>query len=68
MLGHAIAVLPDTQFRAAQALAALVRPEQPAQTAHPESETVCLPRQEYRTLYDGLYARYRKLYPALRGL
>ena len=65
VLGHAITVLPDAQFRAAQALAALVRP---AQTAHPESETVCLPRREYRALYDGLYARYRKLYPALRGL
>ena len=68
VLGHAITVLPDTQFRAAQALASLVRPEQPAGPARAERETVCLPRQEYRALYDGLYARYRNLYPALRGL
>ena len=68
VLGHAITVLPDTQFRAAQALASLVRPEQPTGTAKAEQETVYLPRPEHRALYDGLYARYRKLYPALRGL
>ena len=68
VLGHAVTVLPDTQFRAAQALASLVRPERPTQRARPESETVYVPRREYRALYDGLYARYQKLYPALRGL
>ncbi|MDY3281074.1 xylulokinase [Dysosmobacter sp.] len=68
VLGHAITVLPDTQFRAAQALASLVRPEQPAGTARAEQEKVYVPRREFRALYDGLYAGYRKLYPALRGL
>lgn len=68
VLGHAITVLPDTQFRAVQALAALVRPEQPGGTAKAEQEAVYLPRPEHRALYDGLYAGYRKLYPALRGL
>ena len=68
VLGHAITVLPDTQFRAAQALASLVRPERSTGTAKAEQEAVYLPRPEHRALYDGLYARYRKLYPALRGL
>ena len=68
VLDHAITVLPDTQFRAAQALASLVRPERSTGTAKAEQEAVYLPRPEHRALYDGLYARYRKLYPALRGL
>lgn len=68
VLGHAITVLPDTQFRAAQALASLVRPEHPVGTAKAEPETVYLPWPEHRALYDGLYSGYRKLYPALRGL
>lgn len=68
VLGQTVTVLPDTQFRAAQALASLARPERPGGTARAERETVYLPRREHRALYDGLYARYRRLYPALRGL
>ena len=33
-----------------------------------EDGTVYRPRSEYRALYDAQYARYRKLYPALREI
>ena len=33
-----------------------------------EDGAVYRPRSEYRTLYDGQYARYQKLYPALRAI
>ena len=34
----------------------------------PESCVLYRPRQEYRQMYDGLYDRYRRLYPALRSV
>lgn len=70
VLGHEITVFRDTQFRAAQALAGLAYQGLglSALSGQAEDETICRPQEEYRTVYDSLYARYRKLYPALRGL
>ena len=65
VLGHDLTVLSDTEFRAAQALASLAR-QDAGGPALAEDGTVCRPRSEYRALYDAQYARYQKLYPALR--
>ena len=67
VLGHDITVLGDTEFRASQALAALAR-QDAGSLALAADGTVYHPQSEYRTLYDALYARYRKLYPALREI
>ena len=67
VLGHDITVLDDTEFRAAQALASLAR-QGAGSAALTEDGTVCRPRSEYRVLYDSQYARYQKLYPALRAI
>ena len=66
VLDHDITVLGDTEFRAAQALAALAR--RGTGTGLAEDGTVYRPRSQYRALYDAQYARYQKLYPALQGL
>lgn len=67
VLDHDITVLRDTEFRAAQALAALAR--QKAGSFTPVEEgTVYHPRSKYQALYTDQYARYQKLYPVLRGL
>lgn len=70
VLGYAITAFRDTQFRAAQALAELAFRGLGASIApvREEEGVVYRPRQEYRTLYDTLYARYQKLYPALREI
>ena len=70
VLGREITVFQDTQFRAAQVLAALAYqgPERSTMSGQTESGAVYRPRDEYRMLYDSLYARYQKLYPALRGI
>ncbi len=67
VLGHDITVVGDTQFRAAQTLAALAW-KNTGGVAPMEGGTIYHPRSEYRPLYDGQYVRYQKLYPALRGL
>ena len=67
VLDHDITVLTDAEFRAAQALAALAR-QDGGGSALAEDGTVYRPRGEYRALYDAQYARYQKLYPALREL
>lgn len=67
VLGHDITVLVDTEFRAAQALAALAR-QGAGSAALTEDGTVYHPRSEYRTLYDVQYTRYQKLYPALQAI
>ena len=67
VLDHDITVLGDTEFRAAQALASLAR-QGAGSAALTEDGAVYRPRNEYRTLYDGQYARYQKLYPALRAI
>ena len=70
VLGHEITVFRDTQFRAAQALASLAHQGlgfSPA-PGWANDGTICRPREEYRSVYDSLYCRYRKLYPALRGV
>lgn len=67
VLGHDITVLDGTEFRAAQALAALARQGADA-PASAEDGRIYHSRGEYRALYDGQYARYQKLYPALREL
>ena len=67
VLGHDITVLGDTEFRAARTLAALTRQDADSLTSA-EDGTVYRPRSEYRALYDAQYARYRKLYPALREI
>ena len=48
-------------------LAALAR-QDGGGSALAEDGTVYRPRGEYRALYDAQYARYQKLYPALRGI
>ena len=67
VLGHDITVLDGTEFRAAQALAALARQGADA-PASAEDGRIYHSRGEYRALYDRQYARYQKLYPALREL
>ena len=67
VLGYEITVLGDTEFRAAQTLAALARKDS-GSAVLPESAAVYRPRSEYRLLYEERYNRYQKLYPALRGL
>ena len=67
VLDHDITVLRDTEFRAAQALAALAR-QKAGSFALAEEGTVYHPRSKYQALYTDQYARYQKLYPALRGL
>ena len=67
VLGHDITVLGDTEFRAARTLAALTRQDADSLISA-EDGTVYRPRIEYRALYDAQYARYRKLYPALREI
>ena len=70
VLGHEITVFRDTQFRAAQALASLAHQGlgfSPA-PGWANDGTICRPREEYCSVYDSLYCRYRKLYPALRGV
>ena len=64
VLGHDITVLEGTEFRAARALASLTGLSG-GETAE-AAETVYRPRASCRALYDGLYARYQRLYPALR--
>lgn len=66
VLNHELVVLQNTEFRAAQALAALTgKAAAPAVTS---GGSVYVPREEYRALYDAGYDRYQKLYPALRGI
>lgn len=65
VLGHEVTVLGDTEFRAAQALAELVRPQQGSSL---DEGTVYLPRQENRELYKEAYRRYCRLYPALKRM
>ena len=67
VLDHDITVLRDTEFRAAQALAALAR-QKAGSFALAEEGTVYHPRSKYEALYTDQYARYQKLYPVLRGL
>lgn len=67
VLGHDITVLGDTEFRAAQALAALAR-QSAGSAALTKDDAVYHPRSEYRALYDAQYTRYQKLYPALRAI
>ena len=67
VLDHDITVLRDTEFRAAQALAALAR-QKAGSFALAEEGTVYHPRSKYQALYTDQYARYQKLYPVLRGL
>ena len=67
VLDHDITVLRDTEFRAAQALAALAR-QKAGSFALAEEGTVYHPRSKYEALYTDQYARYQKLYPALREL
>ena len=70
VLGHEITVFRDTQFRAAQALTGLACQGlgfSPA-PGWANDGTICRPREEFRSVYDSLYCRYRKLYPALRGV
>ena len=67
VLGYDITVLGDAEYRAAQALAALAR-QNTGISALAEDGAVYRPRREYRALYDVQYARYQKLYPALRAL
>ena len=67
VLGHGITALGDTEFRAAQALAALARQDTDS-SALAEGGAAYRPRGQYRALYDVQYARYQKLYPTLREL
>lgn len=73
VLGHDITVFQETAFFASQALAAVAlrglgQIDDYRDFSAGGGYTLYTPHSENRQLYDGLYARYKKLYPALRGL
>lgn len=74
VLGHDIAVFQETEFFASQALSAVALlglgqiADHDSVLSAAGGHALYTPRPETRQLYDGLYGRYKKLYPALRGL